>query len=253
MLGYARSGSIGFSRFSILAVCLMLLLATGCESAGQGAVSGGAVGALSGLAIGSLSGNAGAGAAIGAVTGAVGGAVIGDQNRRNREAMDAAAAANAPRPAPAQSTDYKTGGALFGLVGNWNIVGEEISPDGQRTPVTGTAKGSVEETYFLRLDVKFTDPQSNQTVEGTSLIAQEGGNKLTMNNTFSSNPQMVRYKGNVDTTGQAFVFKQTEPRVDSPRNVLLRAAGPDRWTAQVWVNQGGKDQTVETYTFTRAG
>lgn len=59
-----------------------LLLGAGCESAGQGAVSGGAVGALGGLAIGSLSGNAGAGAAIGAISGAVAGGVIGDQNQR---------------------------------------------------------------------------------------------------------------------------------------------------------------------------
>ncbi len=57
----------------------------GCETAGQGALSGGAVGALGGLAIGSLSGNAGKGAAIGAISGAVAGGVIGDQNRRAEE------------------------------------------------------------------------------------------------------------------------------------------------------------------------
>lgn len=56
---------------------------TGCNSAGEGALSGAAVGALGGLAIGSLSGDAGEGAAIGAVSGAVVGGVIGDQNDRN--------------------------------------------------------------------------------------------------------------------------------------------------------------------------
>ena len=61
------------------------VLTAGCESAGQGAVSGGAIGALGGLAIGSLTGSAGAGAAIGAVSGAVAGGVIGDQNKRARE------------------------------------------------------------------------------------------------------------------------------------------------------------------------
>jgi hypothetical protein len=59
-----------------------LLGAGGCENAGQGAVSGGAIGALGGLAIGSLTGSAGEGAAIGAVGGAIVGGVIGDQNRR---------------------------------------------------------------------------------------------------------------------------------------------------------------------------
>src|SRR5262245_48302853 len=38
---------------------LSVTMMSGCENAGQGALSGGAVGALGGLAIGSLSGNAG--------------------------------------------------------------------------------------------------------------------------------------------------------------------------------------------------
>ncbi len=65
------------------AMMLLAALSTGCNNAGEGALSGAALGALGGLAIGSLSGNAGAGAAIGAVAGGVGGAVIGDQNQRN--------------------------------------------------------------------------------------------------------------------------------------------------------------------------
>lgn len=64
------------------------LLTIGCENAGQGALSGGAVGALGGLAIGSLTGSAGAGAAIGAISGAVAGGVIGDQNRRAQESQN---------------------------------------------------------------------------------------------------------------------------------------------------------------------
>lgn len=69
----------------LIAVAITACALGGCENAGQGAISGGAVGALGGLAIGSLSGNAGAGAAIGAVSGAVAGGVIGDQNRRASE------------------------------------------------------------------------------------------------------------------------------------------------------------------------
>lgn len=69
--------------------CIMVvgvaLGSAGCDNAGQGAVSGGAIGALGGLAIGSLTGSAGAGAAIGAVSGAVAGGVIGDQNRRAQD------------------------------------------------------------------------------------------------------------------------------------------------------------------------
>ena len=54
----------------------------GCNSAGEGFLTGGTLGALGGMAIGSTQGHMGSGAAIGAVLGAIGGAVIGDQNAR---------------------------------------------------------------------------------------------------------------------------------------------------------------------------
>ncbi len=66
-----------------LALVGAALAASGCNNAGEGALSGTALGALGGLAIGSLTGSAGAGAAIGAVSGAAVGGVIGDQNERN--------------------------------------------------------------------------------------------------------------------------------------------------------------------------
>ena len=59
------------------------LASSGCNNAGEGALTGAGLGALGGLAIGSLTGNAGAGAAIGAIAGGATGAVIGDQNQRN--------------------------------------------------------------------------------------------------------------------------------------------------------------------------
>jgi uncharacterized protein YcfJ len=74
---------IGRTLGAGLAGLALLVGASGCNNAGEGAVSGAALGALSGLAIGSLSGDAGKGAIIGTVAGAVGGAVLGDQNERN--------------------------------------------------------------------------------------------------------------------------------------------------------------------------
>lgn len=72
------------SRMSLAACGLVLAAAmtTGCNNAGEGALSGAGLGALAGLGIGSLTGSAGAGAAIGAIAGGVGGAVLGDQNER---------------------------------------------------------------------------------------------------------------------------------------------------------------------------
>lgn len=60
----------------------VLAVQSGCNNAGEGALSGAALGALGGMAIGSLSGDMGKGAVIGAVAGGLGGAVIGDQNER---------------------------------------------------------------------------------------------------------------------------------------------------------------------------
>lgn len=70
-------------RLAVLAgVALLGATVSGCNNAGQGAVSGATLGALAGMGIGSLSGDMGKGAAAGAIIGGVGGAVIGDQNRR---------------------------------------------------------------------------------------------------------------------------------------------------------------------------
>ena len=234
-------------KLAIAMLCLAgLTLSGGCENAGQGAVSGAGIGALSGLAIGSLTGSAGKGAAIGAIAGGVGGAVIGDQNRRNNEA-----AANMQQyPPPGQV--YVTGGPLWGLVGTWNVQGDELGPDGNRIQTSGSVKGAVDKTYFLRLDCRFNNPSGDGVIEGTSVVSQDGGDKLTMTNSFSSSPQMVRYDGKVDKSGLLFTFKQTDPRTDSPRKISIRIVSRDQWSAQVWQRVNGKDQMVESYTCTCA-
>ena len=84
-----RTALSASARRSSMPVCLVAALAvgvlatSGCNNAGEGALSGAAIGALGGLAIGSLTGSAGAGAAIGAISGAAAGGFIGDQNERN--------------------------------------------------------------------------------------------------------------------------------------------------------------------------
>jgi hypothetical protein len=72
------------TRFGTVALAAALLTTTmtGCENAGQGALTGAGLGALGGMAIGSLSGDMGKGAVIGAVAGGLGGLVLGDQNSR---------------------------------------------------------------------------------------------------------------------------------------------------------------------------
>lgn len=66
----------------------MVFGASGCNNAGQGALSGAGLGAIAGMGLGSLSGNMGKGAAAGAIIGGVGGAILGDQNRRHSRDID---------------------------------------------------------------------------------------------------------------------------------------------------------------------
>lgn len=61
---------------------------TGCDNAGQGALSGAGLGALAGMGIGSIYGDMGKGAAIGAIAGGLGGLFVGDQNARRSRGND---------------------------------------------------------------------------------------------------------------------------------------------------------------------
>lgn len=233
---------------------LLLTLALGCSNAKQGAVSGAAVGAISGLAIGSLTGKAGAGAAIGAVVGGVGGAVIGDQNRRR----DEAATSSTKTPTPAANTAtvvpvsqvtaapqaYSTGQALGRLVGGWRVSGSVIA-NGQSMPLSGTARGTVDKVYFVRLDLRLTDPRSGQTVEATSVLSQMGGRNLEMTNSSSTSPDVRHFRGQMDESGAVFSFNQTDPGA-AGRTIILRMSADRSFTADVWQN-GARAESLTFY------
>ena len=236
----------------VVGAAIVLTLVGGCESAQQGAVSGGAVGALSGLAIGSITGDAGAGAAIGAIAGAVGGAVIGDQNRREREMAEAekqaAASPSAPRP-----VRYEAAPLLDRLIGRWTIDGWLLDSAGERVKIAGTATGAAEKSFFLRLDIRLTDPRSDEKIEGTSIISQEGGHALAMNNSFSTSPAMKRFTGEADRSGEIMTFRETGGQSGSTsRRVVFRFSGSDRWSTEGWERRAGSDVMTESLTFTRA-
>jgi uncharacterized protein YcfJ len=63
---------------------LALVVATGCNTAPQGALTGGLLGAGAGAVVGNQSGNQGEGALIGGALGAISGALIGNDNERRR-------------------------------------------------------------------------------------------------------------------------------------------------------------------------
>lgn len=78
-----RNRGGGKLAMGVVMTSILLGGTSGCDTAGQGALSGGALGALAGMGIGSLSGNMGKGAAAGAILGAITGLFVGDQNERN--------------------------------------------------------------------------------------------------------------------------------------------------------------------------
>src|SRR3954469_22876096 len=218
---------------------IVLALATGaggCSNAVEGGVSGAGIGALSGLAIGSLSGDAGKGAAIGAVVGGVGGAVIGDQNRRKDEA--AAAAAKNPPPSQAvvvygQPQNYSTGRALGRFVGKWRVSGMIDGDKEAPLVVSGSANGAADKTYFVRLDLRFTDPRNGQQVEGTSILSQTGGRGIEMTTSFSTSPRGGRLRGELANSGSLCTLTETWSQA-SGRRIVIRMSSASEWTAEVW-------------------
>ena len=249
---------------SNLALAAVIAMSSGCENAQQGAVSGAGVGALSGLAIGSMSGNAGRGAAIGAIAGGVGGAAIGDQNRRRteeaaRQSAQPAVAHSQPAPVvptvrpspPAQpivQQSYQTGSALGRLVGQWNVSGTMDGGNGQLLTVHGTARATVDNNFFVRLDLHFTDPRSGNVIDGTMVINQTGQRGVELTSSFSSSPDVRRYRGEMDPSGNVLNFNQVSPP-NSSRRVVMRLSPGIEWTAEAW-DRGNR---VESYTFTWIG
>jgi predicted small secreted protein len=231
-------------RLIVILVLLAIITLSGCSNAGEGALSGAGIGALSGLAIGSISGNAGGGAAIGAVVGGVGGAVIGDQNRRQSEAAAAQQSAATATPQPV----YQTGQAIGRLVGQWRIAGTIDLGGAGTASISGTARGSIDKTYFVRIESRFNDPRSGQVVEGTSVISQTGGRGIEMTNSFSTSPVVRHFKGEMDESGSVFNLSQFDPPMTS-RKVIIRMPSNRGWTADVWDN--GK--RLESYEFISTG
>src|SRR5260370_25966354 len=88
----------------LVAGMIPVLLSSGCSSMSntdRGVIGGGAIGAGTGALIGNATGHAGTGALIGAGVGAVTGGLIGNaEDRQEKKAHDAAAAAQTARQIP---------------------------------------------------------------------------------------------------------------------------------------------------------
>lgn len=138
---------------------------------------------------------------------------------------------------------FQTGRPLGEFIGNWKINGWVAGADSERRTVTGTAKSSREKNYFVRLDLSFIDPATGQTVEGTSLLSQDGNREVDLTSWFSSSPAMRHFDGTMSADGKTFDFQGDA----TGRTIRLNVINSDKFTADVW--SGGTQ--IESYTFTR--
>lgn len=238
------------------AALIVAAAGAGCETAGQGAVSGGAIGALGGLAIGSMTGSAGTGAAIGAISGAVVGGVIGDQNRRKNEE---AAAGRVPPPPPPSTTTVviqpadRDRQSLGRMVGEWRVRGWSEVITGDRSSLTGTATGVVDGAYFLRLDMRLTaEGAAARPVSGTVTLASEPGLGVTMSSRFDDAPSISRFVGTASSDGATLLLHEsgTTTAAGLRRDVTLRFLSADEWVVDVAAASGGRRQ-LGWFMFTR--
>jgi hypothetical protein len=231
-----RSAPRRLARFALAAsLCAVLPLVSGCDNAVQGGASGAGIGALSGLAIGSLSGNAGKGAVIGAVAGGLGGAVLGDQNRRtsernNAQNSSASAGTGSTPPTGSVARADRDRLALTRLARAWRVTGWETI-DGQRHLVSGTANGSVENAFFVRLTTVIRDDQSGQVNNGNIVFSSEPARGVTMTSYFDSAPWPMTFSGVVSDDGNVFTLNEIAPSAD--RRVVIRFINASQWVADI--------------------
>ncbi len=238
------------------ALLAAVMLAGGCNNAGEGAVSGAAIGALSGLAIGSLSGDAGTGAAIGAVAGAVGGGVLGDQNARRGDRSGTRSAADRPAPAltarPSDTSRPRPADvdrqALARLDGSWRLSGWDEPVRGRRIEVTGTIDGEIDRSYYVRWDIDAT--AGGERIGGTVTFASEPRYGITMVSRFDSSPHVNRFAGTVSGDGRVFSLDERDPPgAELAQNVTIRVLTDDEILIDVTAEESGR--LLSSYRLTR--
>lgn len=226
------------------------ILLAGCDNAVQGGATGAGLGALSGLAIGSLSGNAGKGAVIGAVAGGVGGAVLGDQNRRasERNASSSGTPTNPPPQSQNSSSLTQTDRdrlALARFARSWRVTGWE-TVDGQRRLVSGTATGTVENSFFIRLTTQIRDDQSGNVTNGNIVFASEPGRGMTMNSHFDSGPTPMTFDGSLSADGNVLTLNEIAPAAE--QRVIIRFINDGQWVADTTNRSDGSPRSSLNFT-----
>lgn len=113
----------------------------------------------------------------------------------------------------------------------------------------GSVRGVAEKNYFVRLDCSFTDPRTNEAVQGTCVISQTGNRGLEMTNVFSSSPEVKRFRGEMDASGTVLSFTATTGPSAGSRKLIIRVLSDNELKAEAW----NGNTRAESITFTRVG
>ena len=260
--------SVKLKFLSVLEVCLVALLVTGCATSQEqqdvkrGAGYGAAGGAALGLALGASTGS-GKYAAAGAVAGAAAGAAAGgmymyDQAREDRRTETLATAIGGAKQG--ETADAAGKRHLADFAGEWNLDIWSLDADGKRITAKGKATAVLPGKDTLRIEYK--DIQSanlDSAISGTSSIGYSANSGFTLENRFSVFPEARRWVGEYLPAKNAY---NLYPAQDVEGNTItgvirsnvrieLRVSGTNLVVAETWSMVDGKEIQIQSYRFTR--
>lgn len=236
-----------------------LTIAVGCagdsgsrarDTAGAGAIIGAGIGLLIGAARGEPAAGLAVGAAVGAGQGAYEGWKQDQDDERTRQITDAIRATGQSRAAQMQNQDQAAQARqeLTRFLGVWSMEGWLQESGKDRQQVSAKVNGNIEMNYFVELayiDLKVIGVDTQ--LWGASTLGYDEGDGYNISTRFNTIPEPIRATGGTfDPSSSTFMFKGPDFKVS------IKFNGQDRFTAETKITNDGREQTVESYRFTRS-
>ena len=245
-----------FQSFIITSLLISMLVAcAGDTRMSSGAKTGALVGAGVGLLMGALTGDADvavAATAVGAGAGASRGAYEGwRQDQDDQRTRQITEAIRETKQSGGQqlsdNAETRAREELTRFLGVWAMEGWIQESGEKRRNVQAQVNGDIEMNHFVQLayiDLKVTGVDSQ--VWGTSTLGYDKDDGYNISTRLNTLPEPLRTSGgSFDQSSRSFIFKGSDYRLN------IRFNNPDRFTVETFAVNGGSEQQVEFYTFTR--
>ena len=215
--------------------------------AGQGA----AVGAGIGLLVGVLSGDSEVAAravAVGAAAGAYEGWRQDQHDERTRQITQTIHESNASSQQTGLDAEARQRENLTRFLGVWQMSGWLQEPGGGRVNVSAQVNGNIHMTYFVEMAyIDFNADGLDQQIWGTTTFGYDADTGFEFSTRFNTLPDALEASGGTfDSASRSFIF------ADSSYRTTIRFETPDRFTVTTTALVNGREQTVESYQFTRS-